>query len=279
MLYISYLFIFLLGLAFGSFLNCLVYRLYQHQTIFGRSYCPQCRNKLDWFDNIPLISFVFLKGRCRNCQKKISWQYPLVELIMGLLFVLSIWRFSNQQLTISAIGGSALGGSNQLLLSIFRDWIIFFALVFTFVYDFKYLQIQDIVILPAAGLVFILNLFSNPLFDSLIGMSILFRAGHMLLAILIAVGFFALQYLATKGRGIGLGDLRIGLFMGAALAHWSSVCLALFFSYIIGALISLILVAFKQKKITSQIPLGPFLTIGTLIALLFGQQIINWYIR
>jgi len=99
----------------------------------------------------------------------------------------------------------------------------------------------------------------------------------MLLAILIGVAFFGLQYLFTKGKGIGLGDLRIGLFMGVALENWTNICLALVISYIIGALVSLLLIVFKNKKLKSEIPLGPFLVIGTFVVLIFGQQIINWY--
>ncbi len=269
MILVFYFIIFLIGLSFGSFLNCLVYRLAHHKTISGRSFCPKCKKKIAWFDNIPILSFFILRGRCRACQQKISPQYPIVEMVMGLLFVLSICRFSDQQLTIG----------NQFVFSVLRDWLIFFTLVFIFVYDFKYSKIEDSVLLPAAGSVFVLNLVSSPLVASLNKAGSLIRISHLILAILIAVGFFALQYFATKGKGIGLGDLRIGLFIGAALAHWSNVCLALFISYIIGALVSLILVALKRKKIKSQIPLGPFLALGTFIALLYGQEIINWYLH
>ena len=271
MVLILYLIAFVIGLAFGSFLNCLVYRLACQKTIFGRSFCPRCQKKIAWFDNFPLFSFILLKGWCRHCQERISWQYPIVELIMGLLFVLPVWRFYFNT------GNFLFFNHPSFYLELVRDWIIFFALVFTFVYDLKYLKIEDIVLLPSAGLVFILNLFSQPLVNSLAGMSILSRAGHMLLAILIGVSFFGLQYLFTKGKGIGLGDLRIGIFMGAVLAHWSGLCLALVISYIIGALVSLFLIVFKKKSLKSQVPLGPFLVGGTFIVFVFGQQIINWY--
>jgi len=265
MVVIFYLIVFILGLAFGSFLNCLVHRLACRKTVLGRSFCPKCQKKIAWFDNFPLFSFVLLKGRCRECKEEISYQYPLVELIMGLLFVLPVWRF------YLTTGNFLFFDDTSFYLLLVRDWIIFFTLVFTFVYDLKYLKIEDIVLFPAAVLVFILNLFSQ------INQSILIVAGHMLLAALIGIAFFGIQYLFTKGKGIGLGDLRIGLFMGVALENWINICLALVISYIIGALVSLFLIVSKKKGIKSQVPLGPFLVVGTFIVLIFGQQIINWY--
>ncbi|MFA7601286.1 MAG: prepilin peptidase, partial [Patescibacteria group bacterium] len=84
-------FMFLFGLIIGSFLNCLIWRLYKEETVLGRSYCPKCGQELKWYDNIPVLSFIFLKGRCRFCNDKISWQYPLVEIITGLLFAFSYY--------------------------------------------------------------------------------------------------------------------------------------------------------------------------------------------
>ena len=85
------IFIFFLGLIFGSFLNCLIWRLYKGETVLGRSYCPKCKKEIKWFDNIPVVSFFVLKKKCRFCNKKISWQYPLVEIITGLLFFLAFY--------------------------------------------------------------------------------------------------------------------------------------------------------------------------------------------
>ena len=88
-----YFFFLLFGLIIGSFLNCLVWRLYKEETLGGRSYCPQCHHQIDWYDNLPVLSFIILRGKCRHCHKKISWQYPLVELIVSLLFGLSFFHF------------------------------------------------------------------------------------------------------------------------------------------------------------------------------------------
>ena len=151
-------------------------------------------------------------------------------------------------------------------LLLIRDWLILAILVFIFVYDLKYLEVEDLIILSAGAAVIILNLF--------LGNNWL----NIAIAILIGVGFFGLQYLLTKGKGIGLGDLSIGFFMGAALSNWRLLLLALFIAYIIGTVISLILLLQKKKGLKSPLPLAPFLAIGTLVALFWGQQIINWYL-
>ncbi len=247
---IIFIIAFCTGMVFGSFLNCLVYRLHTHKTILGRSFCPKCKQKIKWYDNIPIVSFIFLKARCRSCHKRISWQYPAIELIMGLLFALSIW------LHIEELS----------LLVVLQDWIIFFTLLFVFVYDLKYSEIEDVVLLPATALVLIFSLLLGQSF-----VSIMFSA-------LIGVSFFGIQYLITKGKGIGLGDLRIGLFMGIVCGSWQYLLVAIFFAYIIGALVSLILISRGKKKMKSVIPLGPFLAIGTLIAFLFGDKIITLYL-
>jgi len=247
---IIFILAFLFGLIFGSFLNCLIYRLHNHKTILGRSFCPKCKQKIKWYDNIPVISFIFLKARCRSCRKKISWQYPIVELVMALLFLFSIW-FRTGELS---------------LLIVLKDWIIFFTLFFIFLYDLKYSEIEDIVLIPATILILIFSLF--------LGQSFL----PMLFSALIGVIFFGAQYLITKGKGIGLGDLRIGFFMGIVCGSWQYLLVAIFFAYIIGALVSLILILKRKKGMKSAIPLGPFLAIGTFIALLFGDKIIDFYV-
>ena len=241
---------FLAGLIFGSFLNCLIYRLHNRKTILGRSFCPKCKQKIKWYDNIPVISFLLLKARCRLCKEKISWQYPVVESVMALLFVFSIW-FRIGELS---------------LLIVLRDWIIFFTLLFIFVYDLKYSEIEDIVLFPATVLILIFSLFLGQSF-----LPIIFSA-------LLGVVFFGVQYLVTKGKGIGLGDLRIGFFMGIVCGGWQYLLVAIFCSYVIGSLVSLILILKGKKKIKSAIPLGPFLAIGTLIAFLFGDKIITLYL-
>jgi prepilin signal peptidase PulO-like enzyme (type II secretory pathway) len=252
---------FIFGLAIGSFLNCLMWRLYHKKSMLGRSICPLCGHQLSFRDNIPIISFILLKGHCRYCHKKISIQYPLVELISGLLFSLVVlknfgylpsFNFLENYLPIIQVRGG------MLALQIIRDWLGVFTLLFIFVYDLKYQIIEDIVLLPAAGIVFILNLFLGWSWQG------------MMISLFLALVFFGLQYVLTKAKGIGLGDIRIGIFLAVFFANFRIFLVVLFLSYIIGALISLILIIFKEKKWSSQIPLGPFLSLGGFLILFFS---------
>ncbi|MGB9609199.1 MAG: prepilin peptidase [Minisyncoccia bacterium] len=252
---ILFIITFLFGLAAGSFLNCLIYRLAHKKTLFGRSFCPRCQHQIAWYDNIPILSFIILGGRCRHCHQKISWQYPLVELITGFFLVINFFIRLNQ-FPISDF---------RLPIILIRDWLMIFVSFFIFIYDLKYYLIEDIVILPITGLIFIANL--------ILKISLL----NLLLAGILAVCFFVFQYLITRGCGIGLGDFRIGLLMGVYFG-WPKIVLAIILSYLIGAIIAIFLVILKKKKFTSRVPLGPFLVIGSLITLFYGQEILNWYL-
>ena len=271
-----FIIVFFIGLAFGSFLNSLVYRLGKRESILGRSFCPKCKKQIAWYDNIPVISFIFLNGKCRKCKKKISIQYPIIELIVGFLFVFAFYRVNNSVSVISyALFTPSIVQYLGFAFAILREWIIFFTLAFIFIYDLKYSKIEDIVLLPCTALVFVLNLVTPELFNFLNSASILIQVKTIIFTIIISVGFFALQYLFTKGKGIGLGDLRIGLFIGVVLIYYQHLLVAILFSYIIGATISILLIALNKKTIKSQIPLGPFLTIGTFVAMVYAQRIIE----
>jgi len=250
-----YIFSFLFGLTGGSFLNCLIYRLYYRKSILGRSFCPRCQAKIKWFDNIPLLSFVILKGRCRQCHQRISWQYPLVELITGLLFLFSFLRLSS----VFMIHDS------KFIILLLRDWLMIFVLIFIFVYDLKYYLIEDLIILPTGLIIFILNLFLKMSWLSL------------LLSALGAALFFLAQYFFTRGRGIGLGDFRFGILLGVYFG-WPKIVLAILLAYIVGGLVGLALILLGRKKWTSILPLGPFLVVGSLITIFCGQAIINHYL-
>jgi len=248
------LFSFLLGLSVGSFLNCLIYRLLLRKNILGRSFCPKCQHQLSWLDLIPVFSFLFLGGRCRYCQQKISWQYPLVELTTGLLFLFAFLRLS-QEFTVYSL---------QFTVFLLRNWLFIIVLIFIFVYDLKYMLIEDMVVIPATVVIFFLNL-------------LIFRSlSLILLGGIIGLGFFLVQYILTAKKGVGEGDLRLGLLMGLAFG-WSKILIALFVSYLIGGSVALILLLTGQKKLTSKIPLGPFLALGSLITLFFSQEILSFY--
>jgi prepilin signal peptidase PulO-like enzyme (type II secretory pathway) len=251
-----YLISFLFGLIIGSFLNCLIYRLAFKMSLFSRSICPKCQEKIAWYDNIPVLSYLILKGRCRKCNQKISLEYPIVELVTGFLFFLVFLSNFNQFKFLNF----------YFFISLLKDWLMIFVLIFIFVYDLKYFLVEDVVLLPILGVIFLLNLFLKVSFFKL------------LFGCLFGFSFFLIQYLVTKGKGIGLGDLRIGALMGSYFA-WPKILIGLFFAYSIGSIFSLFLIIFRKKTFSSKIPLGPFLAIGSLITIFYGDLILNWYER
>lgn len=249
----------LLGLVLGSFLNCLVWRLKNEEGIGGRSHCPQCRHLIRWYDNIPVLSFFILRGRCRDCHAAISWQYPLVEVIMALLFAAAVWRVG---LGID----SPETWSTSAWLTIMRDWIFIFSLVAVFVTDLRWYLIFDQLTIPAGLVIASLNL--------ALGMP----WPKLLLSATIGTGFFLFQYLVSRGRWLGGGDIRLGFLLGAALG-WPLVLPAIFSAYLIGALTGILLLVAAKKQWGSRLPLGTFLCAGALLALFCGQSLIDWYLR
>jgi len=250
----NYLFIALaaiIGLLIGSFLNCLIWRLYKNETITGRSYCPNCSKMIAWYDNIPLLSFIFLSGRCRHCQKKISWQYPMVEFVTALLFVLVFLQNAS---------------SLNLGILLVRDWLLIASLIVVFVYDLRWQMVPMLVVWPVTAIVFVLNLFLGFSFGSLI----LFGA--------IGAAFFLIQYLVTKKKGLGEGDIWLGLLLGITFPTAGTLILALCLAYFFGAIIGIILLTSHKKEWRSKMALGPFLAYGAIITLIYGQEIINWYL-
>lgn len=259
------IFVFIFGMMIGSFLNCLIWRLHEKETIMGRSYCPKCKKQIVWYDNLPVLSFLILKGKCRQCGKAISWQYPLVELITGALFVVAFFGIQGQEFMIYDLGfrnNSLISGS---IINLFRDWYIIAIMTIVFIYDLRWYLILDIVTLPACVIVFLLNL----------ALGITWQ--NMLISGIIGGSFFLFQFLVSKGKWIGGGDVRLGLLMGIALG-WPLILVAIFIAYIIGSIIGVGLIALKKKAWGSQIPLGVFLSIATIITLFWGRAILNWYL-
>ena len=255
--------IFLTGLAVGSFLNCVIYRLEIGGSFLkGRSFCPFCKHKLFWFDLIPVFSFLFLRAKCRYCKKPISVQYPLVELATGILFVL-LWNYE-------------LGIMNYKFLSF--EFIIYFLflilissfLILIFVFDLKHYIIPDKVVLPAIIIIFIYNL-QFLIFKNFSTFNRLILSGFG------AAGFFLLIFLLSKGRAMGGGDVKLGFLMGFLLG-FPDILPALFFTFLIGAIIGIGLILTKKKKLKSEVPFGPFLVLGTYIAIFWGQALVNWYL-
>jgi len=244
--------IFALGCCIGSFLNVCIYRLPQGLSIVSpRSFCPQCRASVRGYDNIPLISYLLLRGKCRSCGAKISWRYPLVEALTGALAVALYLKF-----------GLTLG---------FFAFFAFTAalLVITFI-DLNHRIIPDVISLPGIGIGFLLSFFlPNPsVTESLIG---LLAGGGSLY--LVAVGYQAL----TKREGMGGGDVKLLAMIGAWLG-WKAVLFTIFFASLTGTLIGGGAMVVQRQGRHYAIPFGPFLAFAALAYLFFGPQLIDWYL-
>lgn len=250
-------FIFLFGLIIGSFLNAVLYRLEFGGSLWrDRSRCPKCGHILKWYELFPIFSFLFLRGKCKKCRKKISFQYPLVELATGFLFLAIFLKYQNLPLF-----------SLDSWLDIFYGFIIVSFLVLIFVFDFKHYIIPNVAVY---SLIFISLFYDFYRYDF-----ILLR--YYFLAVAVAFGFFLFLYLWSKGRWIGFGDVKYAVFMGLFLG-WPNILVALFLAYLSGAVMGLLLLWVKKKDFKSQIAFGPFLIFGTFTAFFWGSEIIKWYL-
>ncbi len=246
------LFVFLIGVSLGSFLNCIIYRISIDEKPKGRSYCPKCKHKLSYKDLVPVFSYIFLLGKCRYCKEKISLEYLLVELLTGALFLFAYFF---------------VGVSVELFIFFF----ILFFLILIFVYDVKHYIIPDFATFSLIGVSFLYLVFLAFTENDL---EILF------FGIFSAIGsflfFFTIFYI-TKGKGMGFGDVKFVVFMGLFLG-FPNILIGLFISFVLGAIIGLTLIALKRKKIKSQVPFAPFLIIGTLLAYFYGKEITDFYL-
>jgi prepilin signal peptidase PulO-like enzyme (type II secretory pathway) len=249
----------ILGLVFGSFINAWVWRTSKNMPVSkGRSMCPHCKHQLAWYDLVPVLSYISLKGRCRYCRKPISLQYPLVELGTTLLFV-GLYYYT---------GPSGWLGWLQLAISL----MVAVLLVAAFVYDAKYMQLPEIYMLPAIALGLVSlglkawNMGWEPLIPQVIGLGV------------VIIAYTALWYF-SKGKWLGAGDIRLVAVMGLFLQP-KQLLVGLFVAYLAGAAYGVYVIA-KSKNKTKRgikVPFGPFLIIGFYVGLFFGSQIANWYL-
>ncbi|MBI5754668.1 prepilin peptidase [Candidatus Peregrinibacteria bacterium] len=252
--------IFILGISLGSFLSVVIPRLKYNKKgiIKGRSECPKCKTRLSASELIPLVSFLLLMGKCKNCKKPISWIYPTIELVTGIIFLIFFWKWYPHDL----VNGKELS-MNLLWLAL--ELVYALVLIATFFYDLLYMEIPDKILIPAILLALTATVLpgSPHLIDALLGA-------------MIPLAFFGLQIAVSGGRWMGGGDLRIGAFMGLILG-WKLVILALMISYITGSIISVALIARKKGGLKTQIPFAPFLVTGTFLSMLEGEKILEWY--
>lgn len=263
MYFLFFIFLFLAGIAVGSFLNVVICRIGKEDGIIsGRSHCLNCKKKLNWYELIPIFSFLIQKRKCRGCDQKISWQYLIVEFATGILFVM-IFKFYSHG--ILPEGGQFLNLTYHLL--------IVSLLIVIFVYDLKHYIIPNKtvyfgIIISAVYLLFIKFFSLSVVYYPL---SYYFFSGF------IAALFFLLMVLVSRGRWMGMGDVKLVLLMGLFLG-WPKILIALLVAFWSGALVGIILIFLKKKGLKEQIPFGPFLVSGTILSLFISDYFLKDYL-
>lgn len=245
------LLIFIYGLIIGSFLNVCIYRIPREESIaWPGSHCTSCNHSLSWYDNIPLFSYLVLKGKCRYCKTKISPQYPLVESLNAVIYIIMYLKFGF--------------GIDFIFYSLMSSVLV--AIIFI---DLKEMIIPDSLVLSILGLSIThkaANYFLYGISPDLLG---------SFLGLLVAGGLFLAIVIISRG-GMGGGDVTLIGTLGFVLG-FKNILLNIFLSFILGAIISIFLLATKIKTRKDPIPFGPFIVLGFFITVLRGQDIINWY--
>lgn len=268
------LFFLVLGLSVGSFLNMAIYRTAKAYKIPNfkkqfpnklqitknkfqnkdRSYCDYCGRQLCWYENVPVLSWLIQRGKTRCCGNPLPWEYPVIEILTGIIFIL----ISNLQFQIS---------NEFIIFNLLINLIVVALLMFSLVFDLKYMILPDFAnySLIVISLILILGGYGNSSVQNIyVGLgSILF--------------FFVLNRIKIRGsEAMGMGDVKYSLFMGLFLG-WPNIVVAIYFAFVIGALLSIILLFFKIVKKENPIPFGPFLIVGTVIAKIWGDQLIKYF--
>lgn len=294
-MWLYYLGTFLLGTIVGSFLNVVIDRADSDESALkGRSHCPYCGKILSWWELIPIFSYIFLRGRCSSCHHKLSLQYPLVEGGTGLIYVFLLKFLLTFSFLHSFLHWPIL---EQILVVINVGMLLYWlnVLIIVAVYDWKKYLIINEIIFPAIGITLfwkilegiLLKIFpSHLLFLSslnhflgsenyLFGSYSYFTS--LLLGILVFGGTISLLAFLSRERAMGWGDAILAIFLGMILG-WPESLLALIIAFLSGGVISLILIALKKKTFHSYIPFAPFLVLGAMTIMLFGDILIKAYL-
>lgn len=238
---------FLAGLILGSFLNVVIVRLPKKESLWSpSSHCRSCHSEIPWYDNIPLLSFIWLKGRCRNCGEPIGWRYPVVEALTGVS-----WGFAV----------SHLGLTLQLLPAL----LLISILVVLTVIDLEHQLLPDRITLPGIVLGWLSNLFTGQV-------SIV----NALLGSLVGGGIFYLIVILSRG-GMGGGDIKLGAMLGAFFG-WKLTLVSIFLAVFAGGLVAAGVLLTGRKKRKDPLPFGPFLALGGLVTLFWGEELLRWYL-
>lgn len=252
----------LLGVCLGSFANAAIWRIKVKKDIVNdRSECVHCHHKLAAIDLVPVVSWLMLRGKCRYCHKKID-DNPLVEVAVAVYFIASylLWP--------------VMLSSNYAILD-FSLWLLYgVGLAILFVYDLRWYLLPDKVVWPLVGLGFI-DFIARGFNEH---WNVTQFATEAVLAVAIISGLYYLLYAISRGKWVGLGDIKLGLFMGLALG-WQGAMVALLLANVIGCLVVIPGLILGKLRRDSQVPFGPFLIAGFVIAGLWGQQLADWYLN
>jgi prepilin signal peptidase PulO-like enzyme (type II secretory pathway) len=283
--------LFVFGAAIGSFLNVVALRydgekfLFSTKAIGGRSHCPHCKKTLQWYELIPLVSFAIQGGKCRNCKTHISWRYPIMELLSAAIFVLIPLRFS----TVAYFATAAATGAPQMaaLIGVSAIWIIAFELLLLIAYiDILLSIIPDelniaLAVVALVEIAFVAHAFGigNPSFfggfASIFGLQANVWINHIVGAGF-GVAFFGAIVAVTRGRGMGMGDVKLALPLGL-LFGWPDILIIAMMAFVLGGVYGLIIITAGKKTMKSAVPFGPFLVIASTIAFFVGSALFNWY--
>lgn len=288
---------FIFGLIIGSFLDCMANRSFTNVSFLGRSFCDHCHKTLPWYTLVPVFSYLVLRGKCRFCHKKISPESTLLEIVTGLLTAFILF-------TAVPANFITLQWESQLVIvteTLFKLFAVYVFLI-VFITDIKSGLIPDRITYPsiliAAGYIIVSFLSRTGLFylslkNSELGQYLLppnsdYFYRHILnyleivgwtFASGVGVGlFFLILILVTKGRGMGGGDMKLGIFIGLVLGFPNALA-AIMLSFLLGSIFGIILIASRVKKFGQTIPFGPFLSLASIITLLWGEQIVSWYLN
>jgi leader peptidase (prepilin peptidase)/N-methyltransferase len=256
---------FLFGLVFGSFGNVLIYRIPRKYSIsWPASHCPACKTPIRWYDNIPVISWLILKGRCRACGAPIAIRYPLVELLNGILFVCAYARFGVTARSVVAAG-------------------FFFVLLVIAAIDIEHRKIPNALVFPATGIAAVILLaqaIGAPSLLPLVGSSEWYLP--ILAGLAASLSFYALDMIALvvfKKPGIGAGDIKLLFLFGLVLGFY--VFEAALIAVVLAAIVGIAVLYIRSKKGSSDsyVPLGPFLSLGAVLTVLYGPQLVSLYLE
>ncbi len=282
--------LFVFGLGIGSFLNVVIWRYNPGKSVFrikslkGRSHCPYCNKKLKWFELIPLVSFFIQGGKCRKCGHKLSWQYPVVELLSGLIFAGVPYFLLNFYGAGISVSSGVFGFLVGLWILVFLTWLVISVI------DLRHYLVPNELNVFLAVLGFFIVIIKS----RMVGILMPFRSSFLkqyalifsptqdiwvnhIIGALAGALFFGLIIAVSRGRAMGWGDVKLALASGFIIS-WPEVALSIIIAFILGGIFGVILLLVRKKTMKDRLPFAPFLTVGMTLTVFLGYQIIQVYL-